>query len=288
MKTSDTPKVCGIYAIVNLINHKRYIGSSINTRKRWYGHKLHLRKNKHHSAHLQNAWNKYGEDSFIFVVLEECNESELIQREQFYLDHLADYNASPTAGNCTGVKHSDATKSRHSARMLRLMATNPSFVEHITTLSKGRPKSEGWKKTMSEKMKGSKKSKDHVLNMSRARAELSSSDVLHICELRKSGMSVKAIAEKIGVGFACVQRLLDGKSYRWVEGIASIEDMASWKLCPGRRGDQYVYKFFHEVHGVRECTKEQLINEFPIINSSALSHVCHGSKKSARGWRLVK
>lgn len=32
-----------------------------------------LRNNKHHNTYLQNAWNKYGESSFEFSVIRECN-----------------------------------------------------------------------------------------------------------------------------------------------------------------------------------------------------------------------
>jgi hypothetical protein len=59
----------GIYCIFNKITKKRYIGSASGKhgfRARWRNHKWRLRNGKHHSLYLQNAWNKYGEDSFEF------------------------------------------------------------------------------------------------------------------------------------------------------------------------------------------------------------------------------
>lgn len=51
----------GIYCIINIKNSKRYIGSSKNIRQRLWTHRACLRHNNHENAHLQAAWNKYGE-----------------------------------------------------------------------------------------------------------------------------------------------------------------------------------------------------------------------------------
>lgn len=59
-------KVAGIYAIVNLVNNKQYIGSTENLRFRFNAHKRLLREQKHHSYKLQRAYNKYGEGCFEF------------------------------------------------------------------------------------------------------------------------------------------------------------------------------------------------------------------------------
>lgn len=69
----------GIYKIENTINSKVYVGSSNNIKVRWRKHKALLRHNKHPNQHLQNAWNKYGEDMFIFSVIELCPISSLLK-----------------------------------------------------------------------------------------------------------------------------------------------------------------------------------------------------------------
>ena len=63
-------KICGIYKITNLKNHKIYIGSSNNIMRRWYEHLRDLKNQKHCNSHLQNAWNKYGENNFLFEIIE--------------------------------------------------------------------------------------------------------------------------------------------------------------------------------------------------------------------------
>ena len=85
----------GIYSIFNLLNGKKYIGSSKNIYNRWHEHLHNLKNNKAHNLHLQNAWNKYGEENFVFNVLEYCKEEERFEREQYYIDFmLPEYNFS--------------------------------------------------------------------------------------------------------------------------------------------------------------------------------------------------
>jgi len=81
----------GIYRIRNIVNGKCYYGSSKDIEKRWQRHRNEL-KNNNHNPLLQRAWNKYGEDNFIFEIVEECSESQLLKNEQKYLDLLPEYN----------------------------------------------------------------------------------------------------------------------------------------------------------------------------------------------------
>lgn len=78
--------ICGVYFILCRVTGKYYIGSSKNILWRWYCHKNGLRKGRHYSKRLQNAWKKYGESQFCFEILEECGASGRFLKEQFYLD----------------------------------------------------------------------------------------------------------------------------------------------------------------------------------------------------------
>lgn len=86
----------GIYCIINLVNNKKYIGSSKNIRTRLWCHRAELRHGHHDNCHLQRAWNKYGESNFDFYIIEKCEESLLLEREQFYIDTQSpEYNINP-------------------------------------------------------------------------------------------------------------------------------------------------------------------------------------------------
>lgn len=155
----------GIYQIRNTVNGKRYIGSAINIYNRWATHKKFLNKGRHHNTPLQRAWDKYGKDAFVFELIEDCEKSRLINREQYYFDvRKPEYNISPTAGSCLGIKFTD--EHRQKLRLAKLGCVLSE--EHKENISKGlnasdsfrtfnkKPKSAKTKKKISETLKGRK------------------------------------------------------------------------------------------------------------------------------------
>lgn len=109
----------GIYQIRNKVNEKRYVGSSVDIEWRQYEHLYNLRLGEHYNKYLQNAFNKYGEESFKFEIVEIIdNTKRLIKKEQYYIDKLSpEYNMCPIAGNCLGRKHSEKFKRKLSEFM---------------------------------------------------------------------------------------------------------------------------------------------------------------------------
>lgn len=101
-----------IYRITNTINGKIYIGSTKHlVQKRWDRHKRYLRGNYHINRHLQNAWNKYGPDVFLFEVIEMCEPEVQFEREQVHMDASGclnkeiGYNKALTAGGGNTGNH---------------------------------------------------------------------------------------------------------------------------------------------------------------------------------------
>lgn len=82
----------GIYKIENKLDGKKYYGSSKNIKKRWNRHKRDLNRKIHDNVYLQRAWNKYGEENFIFDIVYQCDEESLLIIEQKYLDTNPEYN----------------------------------------------------------------------------------------------------------------------------------------------------------------------------------------------------
>src|SRR6267142_3221724 len=101
-----------IYVIINIINDKQYVGQALRKNRRFSDHRCSLILNAHKNNHLQAAYNKYGKEAFIYVVLENLfDASNIDEREQYWIDKLKpEYNQAPVAGSCTGFKHSDETK----------------------------------------------------------------------------------------------------------------------------------------------------------------------------------
>lgn len=82
----------GIYAIYNTENGKVYIGSSKNVAYRLRKHLETLIKNSHRNNHLQNSFNLHGISKFKLTFVEKCERSELLEREQFWIDLLCAAN----------------------------------------------------------------------------------------------------------------------------------------------------------------------------------------------------
>jgi group I intron endonuclease len=92
----------GIYKIINVVNNKFYVGSAVDLKRRRIRHFSELRTGKHNNKHLQAAWDKYGEPAFIFVVLEEVDDSvNILELEDVWLkNHVGKdycYNMGKTA-----------------------------------------------------------------------------------------------------------------------------------------------------------------------------------------------
>lgn len=76
----------GIYKIINVVNNKFYVGSAVDLKRRKTRHFSELRIGKHNNRHLQAAWVKYGEQAFIFVVVEELSDdADLLAAENVWL-----------------------------------------------------------------------------------------------------------------------------------------------------------------------------------------------------------
>jgi group I intron endonuclease len=76
---------CGIYKITNKVNGKCIIGSSVNMESRLACHKSILKDNKHYNTYLQHSWNKYGEDNFIFEIINLCDKENLLEFEDYFI-----------------------------------------------------------------------------------------------------------------------------------------------------------------------------------------------------------
>ena len=131
-------KQSGIYIITNIINNKKYVGSSKNMDQRKRSHFYKLRHNKHENDYLQKSFNKHGEKNFRFTTECFCEEKTLIIKEKEYmklynvLDRNFGYNISPEPKN--------KIVSLETRKKLNILAKNRTE-EHQKKLSESR---KGW------------------------------------------------------------------------------------------------------------------------------------------------
>ena len=74
-----------IYIIKNNITDKVYIGKTTCFITRQKEHLRKLKAGKHVNKHLQFSYSKYGKDTFIFDILEECDDTILDNREKYWI-----------------------------------------------------------------------------------------------------------------------------------------------------------------------------------------------------------
>jgi group I intron endonuclease len=66
----EKPKVAGVFQVKNTVNGKILLGSSLNLHGPLNAHKFMLTIGSHRNKVLQKEWNEFGEDKFVFEVLE--------------------------------------------------------------------------------------------------------------------------------------------------------------------------------------------------------------------------
>lgn len=82
----------GIYTITNTVNNKIYVGCAVDINSRWDDHISTLKRNVHKNTYLQREWNKYGENTFLFEVLEYWQEEYLCTMEHYWATLLCAHN----------------------------------------------------------------------------------------------------------------------------------------------------------------------------------------------------
>ena len=103
----------GIYMWTNKINKKIYIGQSNELSNRFKNYFNFSYINSNINLTINRALIKYGYSKFSLSILEYCDKSDLLTREQFYLDKLnPQYNILKIAGSSLNLKQSLVTKAK--------------------------------------------------------------------------------------------------------------------------------------------------------------------------------
>lgn len=209
-----TNGISGIYEIVCTENGRRYIGSAVNIDKRWREHVRQLNTGRHHSPHLQRAWDKYQQDAFVFRLIEECAKSDLISREQHYLDSISpEFNCAPKAGSQLGYRHSEAAR-----RQMSLAAKG-------NTNRRGRKMSAESREKISAAKRGVGQSDVAVARRAAALRErmgrnagnkFTEHQIRYIRAECEKGRTLMSLAGEMGVSDSVISEIKNRKSYRWV------------------------------------------------------------------------
>ncbi len=125
----------GIYKITSP-SGKIYIGQSVNIQSRFNNYRRLSNCSEQHK--LYRSFLKYGAESHIFEILEECVVGKLNQQERYWQDF---YNTVVEGLNCmlTGVDDRTGSHSQQTIEKMRIAAKGrPKSLEHIEKIRQAR------------------------------------------------------------------------------------------------------------------------------------------------------
>ena len=203
----------GIYEILCTVNGRRYIGSAVDLAKRWREHYTQLNGGKHHSRHLQRAWDKHGESAFVFRVLGEVGRDELIAKEQEAIDSLKpEFNSRPKAASQLGFKHSAESRRRMSE-------SRPAGFSPFT----GKSHSDASRAKISRAKTGhtygpyDRSRVDRAAAAARAsKGALTEDRAREVKRLTATGCRHREVAEAVGCSYWAVADIARGRTFAWV------------------------------------------------------------------------
>ena len=223
-------KLVGIYCFENIIDHKKYVGKSENLEGRYKDHLRKLRRNKDGCVVFNYAWNKYGEDSFIYYIIEYCDVSLLDEREIYYIkelhSHVSEWGYNVFWGGKSSImteetkkKISDAHKgmvtywpSEETKEKCRVGSTGKKLSEEskkkVGDSKRGIPRSEETKRKVSESRKGK------YFGENNANSKLTEEDVREIKRMLKDKIFMKDIAKKFNVSEGTISAINTGRAWK--------------------------------------------------------------------------
>lgn len=165
-------KYSGIYMLKNKILNKFYIGHANNLYKRKNEHFSTLKSNKHFNKYIQEDYNKYGKENFVFEILLICELEYLIYYEQKYVDILKpEYNIFVKCVTSRKGNHlTESHKKKISESMKGKIITEETRLKISKALT-GRHISEEVRKKLSDAQRKSPKNKEKrkskIINISK-------------------------------------------------------------------------------------------------------------------------
>jgi group I intron endonuclease len=239
--------IIGIYKITNTENGMVYVGQSRNVKKRWAEHKRGLRKGTHENDKLQKAYNKYGDKSFVYEVIETCSIEELNEKEIFWcnelqaLDRNKGYNLGEAGGQpMLGRHHTLKSRKKMSEyRKIHSIGKGNGFYgkkhtkETLAKISKAlKGKVSGERNGMfgkcgelnpffgkhhsSETRKKMRENHADFTGAKHPKAKFTEDDVKHIIDLLLSGVPTKQVASDYNVSFSCIAGIRNHKNWTYL------------------------------------------------------------------------
>jgi len=234
----------GVYTITCLINKKMYVGKTKQLKIRKHCHFSELKHNKHKIKDLQDDYNRYGKENFVFEVLIKCKKRFLYSEEHYWCNLLNvhnpefGYNIQPT--NPYGV--GKALKSSIQKRVIKqvvpviMLTTDGQFIKRFNSCKEAGTETKMPPESVSQVARGERShSKGYVFvyekdyNPSKYYSIKVLRHKRNVLMLDKNDnilgdfKSTQDAANEMGISQVSIWRALNGtrntyKGYKWVYG----------------------------------------------------------------------
>lgn len=269
-----------------------YVGSSKDIYTRWSQHKHDLRRHIHGNIILQRAWDKYGEDGFIFTILEQVDEEHLLDREQFWYDELQSskdeygYNLSPIArcpSHHTTMDELQAGKLKFTKkqfdRAVNYLCNTDLSVPAIAKKTKIPERSlyQLYFKTQYQELT---KDLEFRRRINTSRRKLSEETVKEIIALLSEGRSLSAISNQFGVSLGTISDIRTKKTWKYLSEGIQFPDYDKHTSYGGKP----VMQFTKDMEYVATYPTARDAQEHTGVGYKMISQICHGQRQSAHGY----
>jgi group I intron endonuclease len=281
-----------IYAILNTVNGKGYIGQTINFKQRKAKHLSMVRSTSVHSSNynmvIYKAMRKYGINSFSWSIIEEdIAQDDLDALEIYYIDffgtYFTGYNSNIGGSSNRGYITSEATKEKQ-----RGHPVSAHVRRRISEASTGRVASKETREKLSLLANSPEKQARHKATMEKNK----SGRDLAVRQLNKDGefvavfTSLKKASEGTGITSQGICNVLKGrypsiKGYKWEYVDASKASTHNFNTPVLQYSlDNVFIKVYPSNRDAEKAT---------LISASQISRVCSGKQKTARGfiWKYL-
>lgn len=154
----------GIYKIYSSLNPDLfYIGSSVDIDNRMKRHLYQIKNKTHNNPKILNYFNKYGINVFKYEILCVCEKSQLIEKENYYIQSNHCYfNILKNAYSLVGYKHSESAKAKISIKNTGRKMTDEQIQKGVLARV-GQKTSKGCKRTFEMRKNLSNKKKKKIV-----------------------------------------------------------------------------------------------------------------------------
>lgn len=112
-------KICGIYCIENLDNHKKYIGQSTDIKDRLSHHMSNIKYGHSLVRNIREEMEEmhYDVNDFDFYILEECSQNILDDKEKYYIQLYKTYDSNYGYNEDLGGRFTPIRSEKHNIRL---------------------------------------------------------------------------------------------------------------------------------------------------------------------------